>query len=642
MENGEPHSRISDALKEQIRDANDIVEVVGSYFQLKRAGEAYKADCPFHKEKTASFMVNPQRQIYHCFGCGAGGDVFKFIQQHEGVEFLDAMKILAERANIRLDIDANSRKTNPLYDVLAEANRLYRDLLRSDEGQVARDYLASRDITMDTADKFQLGFAPEGWDFLLRHLRKDFNPQVLEEAGLVCTTNNPERREQRSYDRFRNRLMFPYLNSAGKVIAFMGRTIETAPSSAKYINSPETPLFSKGKVLYGIRQAQRAIYDTNQVVIVESNSSVLTCSQNGLENVIATSGTAFTGEHRDILLKRFPESEMVFCFDGDIAGRQAAARTSGIVLGRGNTKICNLPQKINPGDPKDPDDFIRAGGVEYLKQLLAESKPSSDYLLDYIRKEKNLNLSDPGGLIVLLHELKKPLQDAPPESKGILLDWLSKKLGLQTSSIEQKVFGEGVEVRVDCYVHIGHLKRREWENRFVKMVLRDGKIPTIKYFCESRDAASLMSEPEPRHILNYLKEQASTNPLFLSRTPLFRQSVCRNMVDEIAERALKGGVLLNKRYLWYLFVSPLEEVEKEEGDFHQRRFLSEKDERNAQKRLKRDFKPTLEDMEKAFEMIKFKELMSRAGGLPFSLDASGFESLVHDLEELTKKYQGDK
>jgi hypothetical protein len=171
------------------------------------------------------------------------------------------------------------------------------------------------------------------------------------------------------------------------------------------------------------------------------------------------------------------------------------------------------------------------------------------------------------------------------------------------------------------------------------MVLRDGKIPTIKYFCEERKATELMSEPEPRHILNYLKEQASTNPLFLARTPLFRQSVCRAMVDEIAERALKEGVLLNKRYLWYLFVSPLEEVEKEEGDFHQRRFFSEKDERNAQKKLKRDFRPTLDDMEFALDLITYKRAEARVRRIPFSLSPAELESAAKDLDTFATKYE---
>jgi DNA primase len=649
MENRENHGFINESLKEQIRGANDIVEVTGSYFSLQKAGSAYKAKCPFHKEKTDSFMVNPGRQSYHCFGCGAGGDVFKFIQQHEGVEFLDAVKILAERAGIKLDFDSNFRKTNPLYDALSEANRLYQKLLKSDKGKQARDYLASRQITMDTADKFQLGFAPESWDFILQSLKKDFNPQILEDAGLVCPArreNTSDNREKRYYDRFRNRLMFPYLNPAGKAIAFTGRTLSEDPS-VKYINSPETLLFHKGKVFYGMRQAQRAIYDSDQVIIVESNSSVLTCNQSGLENVIATSGTAFTEEHRDILLKRFPGAEIIFCFDGDTAGKEAGARTSRIVLGRGNTKVCVLPSKVNPDDSKDPDDFIRTRGLDYLKQLLAESKPTLNFLVDYTRKDKNLDLSTPEGLIALLQDLKKPLQESPLESKGILIDILSQTLHLKSESIEQRVFGKLPEVVVERYdgrehVYVNHERKREWENRFVKMILRDGKIPTIKYFCEERKAAELMSEPETRYVLQYLNEQTSNMPLFLSKTQLFRKSTCERIVNEIADRALKDGVPLNKKYLWYLFISPLEDLERKEEDFIQRRFSNGREEDKAKRDIQRTIKPTLEDMEKALTMIKFKKSLFRLNGIHLDLGSSQLESAVEELEKLLNKYQKEE
>jgi DNA primase catalytic core len=644
MQNEENRGFVSDAVKEQIRQSSDIVDVIGSYFHLKKAAGAYKASCPFHKEKTDSFMVNPQRQIYRCFGCGAGGDVFKFIQQHEGVEFPDAVRMLAERANIKLDFDEQSKRANPLYDVLAEASRLYYDLLRSDEGQMVRDYLESRQITMGTADKFQLGYSPDSWDFLSRSLGKKFEPEVLEQAGLIIKTQREDSRNQ-FYDRFRGRLMFPYLNSAGKVIAFMGRVIGES-HQAKYVNSPETPLFSKGKVLFGMRQAQKAIYDSNQVIVIESNSSALMCNQSGLENVLATSGTAMTEAHRDILMRRFPEAEIIFCFDGDAAGRTAGARTAAIVLGRGNTKICSLPRKICASDPKDPDDIIREKGLDYLKEQLTRSKSTLDFLIEHTAAENNLDLVTPEGLVALLQNLRTPIQNAPPESHGIILDYLSQRLHLRTDAIMQKLLGKqesGGTQRSDATEwHPLHERRREWENNFVKMLLRDGKVATIKYFCEERKAEDLMSEQETKYLLHYLSQQAVNSPLFLARSPLFRQSTCRAMVDEIAAQALKDGVPLNKKYLWYLFMSPIQDLEDKEVMMAQRRFLNERDEDKAKKDIKRTSQPTLEDMEKAFDTIRFKELVSRLGEIPFDLSSSKFESAIADLEKLVDKYKTTK
>lgn len=364
---------------EQVRAASDIVEVISGYFPLKRAGANFVALCPFHKEKTPSFHVNPQRQIFHCFGCHKGGDVFTFLREYEHISFLDAVRRLAERANIPLafEDDPHYRQTRQLKEVLLEIHeqltRRWQQALQQDSaGQAARDYLQRRGVSAEAIGLFRLGFAPEAWDDTVNWARsKGYDLALMEQAGLVV------RHEARDhyYDRFRGRLMFPICDEQGRVIAFSGRTLNPEEKTGKYVNSPETPIFVKSRVFYGLDKSRRAIQEARQAVVCEGQLDLIACYMAGVRHVVAPQGTAFTGEHARIL-KRYVE-EVVLCFDADPAGQNAAERVADGLLPLGiAVRVARLPA------PHDPDSLVRERGPGALQQAVEEAPGYFDFLLD--------------------------------------------------------------------------------------------------------------------------------------------------------------------------------------------------------------------------------------------------------------------
>ncbi|MGV3532511.1 MAG: DNA primase, partial [Chthoniobacteraceae bacterium] len=312
---------------EQVATANDIVDVIGSYFPLKRAAGTFKAICPFHREKTPSFTVNPQRQIFKCFGCGAGGSVFRFVMDYEQIDFGSAVRKLAERAGIRLieqeltpEDSAKLSMRRRLLALHADAAEFFHhQLLKKRSAETARDYLKGRGITGTIAKDWKLGFAPESWDALINFLyEQKYHKAEILQSGLVSEKEDGGR----IYDRFRNRVMFPICNDMGEVIAFSGRVLEADAKAAKYVNSPETILFTKGAVLFGLHRSKRALIDAKSAIVCEGQLDLITAFEAGIHNVIAAQGTAFT-ERQAGILKRYVE-EVVLCFDADAAGEKAA------------------------------------------------------------------------------------------------------------------------------------------------------------------------------------------------------------------------------------------------------------------------------------------------------------------------------
>src|SRR5712672_3887411 len=319
---------LSPAAREQIRAASDIVDIIGGYLPLKKTGANFTALCPFHKEKSPSFNVNSHKQIFHCFGCHKGGDVFTFVKEYENIGFVDAVRRLAERAKIPLETDQNpaEQQSRHLKDELLQiheqiAQRLQNALANEASGQIARDYLAKRGVSAEAIKLFRLGYAPDLWDDTVNWAKsKDYDLAIFEKGGLIL------KREQGDgyYDRFRGRLMFPICDEQGRVIAFSGRILAGDEKTAKYVNSPETPLFTKGKVFYGLDKSKRALLDAGYAVVCEGQLDLIACYLAGVHNIVAPQGTALTAEHTRIL-KRYVD-EVVLCFDSDAAGRNAAIR----------------------------------------------------------------------------------------------------------------------------------------------------------------------------------------------------------------------------------------------------------------------------------------------------------------------------
>ncbi len=363
---------IPERVLDEIRFRNDIVEVIGSYVTLKRTGSTYKACCPFHNEKTPSFNVNPNMQIFKCFGCGEGGDVISFMMKHQGLDFVTAARALAERAGIAIEVEADSgegtqRKT--LYAIHHGVAQFYRRCLEQfPAAQQARDYVAERALGGETAEAFQIGYAPAGWGNALKWGEKyGYSPDQLEQAGLVLRSTREDRRGD-FYDRFRDRLMFPIHDSQGRVIAFSARILIKDPKQPKYVNSPETLIFSKGRVLYGLDKARRHIVNSpsREALVCEGQIDVVRCHQHGFTNAIAAQGTAFTEDHVQ-LLKNYADS-VVLVFDADAAGQAAAVKTAHLFMKAGLVvRVAVLPAG------EDPDSFLRANGADAFRERLEQA-----------------------------------------------------------------------------------------------------------------------------------------------------------------------------------------------------------------------------------------------------------------------------
>ena len=351
MSGPRPVTESAAAARERVRNASDIVEVVGQYVTLKKAGRTWKGLCPFHQEKTPSFTVSPERQTFHCFGCGAGGDVFRFVQETERLTFPEALRHLAERAGIELPRwQGGDGESGRLVEATEEAAQLYRRaLLDPGLGAPARQLLRDRGIGEDVEQRFGLGFAPAGWDFLSSRLERRFGREGLLQAGLVL-----EREGGGVYDRFRHRLMVPLRLPSGRTVGFGGRAV--GGEEPKYLNSPETAVYRKGQFLFGLGEAREAFRAGQPAILVEGYFDGLVLRQAGFEAAVAAGGTAFTPEQAR-LLSRFVES-VVVVFDGDAAGRVAARRALAPLLSAGlAVRVGSLPEK------EDPDSFVRAHGA---------------------------------------------------------------------------------------------------------------------------------------------------------------------------------------------------------------------------------------------------------------------------------------
>ncbi len=376
---------IPDTKISEIRERIDIAEVIGDYLTLHKAGANLKGVCPFHADSDPSFNINPSRGFFHCFGCGTSGDVFAFLMKIEGIDFTDAATRLAGRAGVVLpempkNAEAKSREEKILSEqkrrfyVLEFATSFFEQALFEDNALLAREELKKRGISEETRSRFRLGYAPNAWSALCDHASlKQISLRDLESVGLIV----PKKSGNGFYDRFRNRLMFPITDSTGRPIAFSGRALsqEEADLGAKYINSPETPEYKKGKVLFGLHQARVALSKYKEAVLVEGNFDVISLSQAGIENVVAPLGTALT-EEQTLLLKRRVESVTVL-FDGDSAGRKAAARAFPILAKAGLAAYGAL---LPPGE--DPDSLVRKEGLETIQKYLQEKMGLFDQIIN--------------------------------------------------------------------------------------------------------------------------------------------------------------------------------------------------------------------------------------------------------------------
>ncbi len=429
--------RIPQAFIDDLVARSDIVEVIGARVPLKKSGREYKACCPFHNEKSPSFWVSPDKQFYHCFGCSAHGTVIGFLMQYEKLDFLEAVADLAQRAGLELPREAAGDRDaagGGLYELMAQAARFFAQNL-SDHAR-ARDYLGARGIDAPTAAKFGLGYAVDSWNALLNRFGTQAEDRRrLQQAGLIIERDaRGGERNAGFYDRFRDRLMFPIRDSRGRVLAFGGRVIDQG--EPKYLNSPETPLFHKGRELYGLYEARQAHVDFKRLMIVEGYMDVVRLHQAGVTYAVATLGTATTQEHLNKVFRM--TSELVFCFDGDRAGRQAAWRAleNALPLARDGRefKFLFLPEG------HDPDTLVAAEGREAFESRLKDALPLSEYLVQHLSAQVDREHVDGRAKLAAL---AAPLFARMPEGvyRELLADRLAAEIRMPAAKLREHLLG---------------------------------------------------------------------------------------------------------------------------------------------------------------------------------------------------------
>ncbi|MCH6266521.1 MULTISPECIES: DNA primase [Neobacillus] len=427
--------RIAEEKIEQIRQAVDIVEVISDYVGLKKQGRNYFGLCPFHGESTPSFSVSPDKQIFHCFGCGAGGNVFSFLMELEGISFQEAAMKLAARGNINLEINLSSahseKKISDELQAMLDAHELLRKfyhhlLVNTKEGQHALEYLLGRGFTHESIEKFQIGYSLNSWDFVYKFLTKrDFSPEWMEKAGLIIKRE----KDGTYFDRFRDRIMFPIFNRNGNTIAFSGRTL--GADEPKYLNSPETAIFNKSKILYNYNLAKPSIKKSQQAVLFEGFADVISADRAGIENGIATMGTSLTDDH--IALLRTSAQTITICYDSDKAGIEAAFRAGNHLNDAGfQIKVALMP------DGMDPDEYIKKNSPEKFRgEVIGASLTWMAFKILYFRRGKNLQ--NEGDRLAYIEQIVKEISKLTKAvEKDHYLRQIAAEFSLSLDSLKQQ------------------------------------------------------------------------------------------------------------------------------------------------------------------------------------------------------------
>ncbi len=427
----------------EIHDRNDIVSVIQQYVPLKRRGTDFWGLCPFHKEKTPSFKVSPSHQAFYCFGCRKSGNVFHFIMEMEGVDFVGAVRLLAQRVGLSVPEPGPSHggagplegqrgpSKEKIFELLRESARWFQRQLAGPEGTPARQYLERRGVPPEAVEAFGLGFAPDRWDALLQWAaRRGYDRRLLLAAGLVKTaaprTGEPNA-AARVYDLFRGRLMFPIHDELGRIVGFSGRTLEADAPTAKYVNTPETSVFLKSRLLYALHRARTAFRDHGSALVCEGQLDVIACHRAGLTHAVAPQGTAFTETHA-ALLRRFTNA-VTFAFDADSAGRHAAVRSVHLALAAElRPRVVELPEG------EDPDSILRNRGPEALQEIMRQSLDAFEFLYRTAAREHDPGAPD-GKAAIARSLLEAVIQAPDPVLRSAHCQWLARRLNLPESAL---------------------------------------------------------------------------------------------------------------------------------------------------------------------------------------------------------------
>ncbi|MBP1889545.1 DNA primase [Clostridium moniliforme] len=478
--------RITEETIERIKQESDIVDVISETVRLKRSGRNYMGLCPFHNEKSPSFSVSQDKQIYKCFGCGEAGNVLTFVMKQKNLNFIDACKYLAERANIPLDFGNGEesklvKKKELLYKVNVEAARYFFSNLQRDK--ISKEYFTNRGIKEVTIKRFGLGYAKDGWQNLINYLKKrGYSESIMLEAGLVSRSQ-----KGRIYDRFRNRVIFPVFNIKGDVIGFGGRVLDD--SKPKYLNSPETLVFQKGTNLYGLNFAIKNKMEERYFVIVEGYMDLISLHQYGITNVVASLGTALT-VNQARLLKRYAD-KVIISYDADIAGQTATLRGLEILKEAGfDVRVLQIPQG------KDPDEFVRSNGKDAFLKLINKAESLISYRLN--KAKEGINFNDKGSLIKYGNRVAEILANLNPVEKDVYIKSISEDTGIKEQSLydliamtrntkSDDLMNKKEEIGTKLYVEPGYIKA---EKSLIKLMLEDDCYNYINSNISSKDLNS--------------------------------------------------------------------------------------------------------------------------------------------------------
>ena len=547
-----PVSDFAQTVKQQA----DIVKVIEGYIRLRKAGaQNYQGLCPFHKEKSPSFSVHAVRQFYHCFGCQASGDVFSFVAKIENVGFPEAVRIVAGKCGIPLpkrefsspEEAAGARLRAKLFELHEMATAWFEEQLRGPEGAVAREYLAGRGLTPEGIKTFRIGYAPDSFNALRDRLSGMADNETLRASGLFASKEQGDGSQGPIYDRFRKRVMFPIANESGRVIAFTARTLETGDKAgAKYINSPETPLYSKGAVLFNLDKARTAIRQLEFALLVEGQMDCISVFLRGIQNVIATSGTAFT-EQQVALLRRHT-SQVIVNFDPDAAGSNAAEKSIALLTEEGfNIKIVTLD------DGLDPDRYIRERGVEAYKAALRDSRRQADYLIERARqmfpgasaeqKVKAMNY-------LLPHIRRMPEKLARDQFAGDA----AQKLGIDSAVLREELRQAALRRRDHVEVRAGSLTEVERvllralaitdpENQGARRLAAEALAQQPAWFerlgtFSALQALAVRQAKDPMDVVEDPAQRAMLAEVLLAETKPPGEAEVQSAIQEIQERAI--------------------------------------------------------------------------------------------------------
>ncbi|MBU1262163.1 DNA primase [bacterium] len=472
----------SEDILNEIRARCNIVDIASNYVSLKKVGKNFLGRCPFHEEKTPSFTISPEKQLFHCFGCGEGGDLFSFLMKAEKSSFPEAVKLLADSLNIRLDVEGD--KYGPLYTLNERATKFYAQSLFEKEGNYALAYLLERGIKRETIEEFRLGYAPPGFETLKGHLRKDSQEKELFSVGLL------RQGAKGMFDWVQNRIIFPIADRFGKIIGFGARALEEA--MPKYINTKETPIYNKSKVLYGLNKAGDAIREKKEVILVEGYIDVIMSHQYDFKNVVATCGTALTQEH--ISLIRQTDS-VIFSFDQDTAGRSATERGINLLMKEGKNIYVLLFNK------KDPAELLKDEGIEGFRKVYLEKKPFLEFSLDIAsKKDKKDGLSS---LLPIIKQIEEPIK------RSDFIKDISERLNIDEGIILSSIKGIGPGFSEQ-------IKNRERgllsaEKQLLKLMLEDEEI--CLWLTKEIDQ-SFFSSPLSRDVFLAMKESLYSEEAF--------------------------------------------------------------------------------------------------------------------------------